>query len=75
VAKRASQTRKVLGPNERVSVDDAIRAVTINAAYEMFADDKVGSLEVGKQADLVVLSANPRKTPVDTIRAIQVKET
>jgi predicted amidohydrolase YtcJ len=67
--------REVLGPNERVTVDDAIRAVTINAAYEMFSDDKLGSLEVGKQADLVVLSANPRKTPVDQIRNIKVQET
>lgn len=67
--------RKVLGPDERVTVDDAIRAVTINAAYTMFSDDKVGSLEVGKQADLVLLSANPKKTPVDKIRNIQVKET
>ncbi len=72
MAKRASQSSRSY---ERVSVDDAIRAVTINAAYEMFADDKVDSLEVGKQADLVVLSAKPRKTPVDTIRAIQVKGT
>jgi len=67
--------RQVLGPNERVTVDDAIRAVTINAAYEMFSDDKVGSLELGKQADLVVLEANPRKTPVEEIRNIKVKET
>ena len=67
--------RKVLGPDERVSVDDAIRAVTINSAYEMFSDDKLGSLEVGKYADLVVLSANPRKTPIKQIRNIQVKET
>jgi predicted amidohydrolase YtcJ len=67
--------RKVLGSDERVTVDDAIRAVTINPAYEMFSDDKVGSLEVGKLADLVVLSSNPRKTPVDQIRNIQVKET
>jgi predicted amidohydrolase YtcJ len=65
----------VLGADEQVSVDDAIRAVTINAAYEMFSDDKLGSLEVGKQADLVVLSSNPRKTPVDQIRNIQVKST
>lgn len=67
--------RKVLGPDERVSVDDAIRAVTINSAYEMFSDDKLGSLEVGKQADLVVLSANPRQTPIEKIRKIKVKET
>jgi predicted amidohydrolase YtcJ len=67
--------RKVLGTNERVTVDDAIRAVTINPAYEMFSDDKVGSLEVGKQADLVVLESNPRKTPVENIRNIKVMET
>jgi predicted amidohydrolase YtcJ len=67
--------RKVLGPDERVTVDDAIRAVTINAAYELMSDDKVGSLEVGKLADFVVLESNPRKTPVDQIRNIKVRET
>ncbi|MDH6421886.1 putative amidohydrolase YtcJ [Polynucleobacter sphagniphilus] len=67
--------REVLGPDQRVTVDDAIRAVTINAAYEMFSDDKIGSLEVGKQADLVILGANPRTTPVDQIRNIKVQET
>ena len=41
----------------------------------MFSDDKLGSLEVGKQADLVVLSENPRKTPIDKIRNIGVKQT
>jgi predicted amidohydrolase YtcJ len=56
-------------------VDQAIRAVTINPAYEMFSDDKIGSLEVGKQADLVVLEKNPRATSVDEIRNIKVKET
>lgn len=67
--------RQVLGPNQRVSVDQAIRAVTINPAYEMFSDDKIGSLEVGKQADLVVLEKNPRAIAVDEIRNIKVKET
>lgn len=67
--------RKVLGADQKVAVDDAIRAVTINPAYEMFSDDKIGSLEVGKQADLVVLEKNPRTTPVDDIRNIKVKET
>jgi len=41
----------------------------------MFSDDKVGSLEVGKQADLVVLAANPRTTAIEKIRNIKVKET
>lgn len=67
--------RKVLGADQRVSVDDAIRAVTINAAYQMMSDDKLGSLEVGKLADFVVLEKNPRKTPIDQIKGIKVKET
>ena len=67
--------QKVLGANEGVTVDDAIRAVTIDAAYQLFADNIVGSLEVGKQADLVVLEKNPRKTPPADIRNIKVKET
>jgi predicted amidohydrolase YtcJ len=56
-------------------VEDAIRAVTIDAAYQVFADNIVGSLEVGKQADLVILEKNPRKTPPAEIRNIKVKET
>ena len=67
--------RKVLGPTQAVSVDDAIRAITIDAAYQVFADNIVGSLEVGKQADLVILEKNPRKTSPDKIRNIKVKET
>ena len=64
--------QKVLGPDQAVSIDDAIRAVTINPAYSMFADNIVGSLEVGKQADMVVLAKNPRTTPPAEIRNIKV---
>lgn len=67
--------RKVLGPNERISVDDAIRAVTIDAAYQMMSDDKIGSLEVGKLADFVVLEKNPRATPPEQIGDIKVLQT
>ena len=64
--------QKTLGPDQAVSIDDAIRAVTIDAAYQIFADNIVGSLEVGKQADLVVLEKNPRTTPPADIRNIKV---
>lgn len=64
--------QKVLGPDQAVSVDDAIRAVTIDPAYSMFAENLVGSLEVGKQADLVVLEKNPRTTAPADIRNIKV---
>ena len=64
--------RKVLGPEQRIAVDRAIRAVTLDAAYAMFMDDEVGSLEVGKRADLVLLDANPRSTDPDGIARIRV---
>ncbi|MBU3589559.1 amidohydrolase [Polynucleobacter sp. 80A-SIGWE] len=67
--------QKALGPDQAVSVDDAIRAVTIDAAYQLFADNIVGSLEVGKQADLVLLEKNPRQTAPADIRNIKVKGT
>lgn len=46
-----------------------------DGAYEVMAEDKIGSLEVGKYADLVVLAKNPRTTPPEQIRNIKVKET
>jgi predicted amidohydrolase YtcJ len=67
--------KKVLGPDQVISVDDAIRAITIDAAYQIFSDKLVGSLEVGKRADLVILEKNPRATPAADIRDIKVKET
>lgn len=45
----------LLWPEERVSVQDAIRAYTASAAYAMFAEDVTGSLEVGKSADMIVI--------------------
>ena len=67
--------RKVLGPKQRLAVDQAIKAVTIDAAYAMFMEDRVGSLEPGKWADLVILEKNPRATDVDKIAEIKVLET
>lgn len=70
-----SPLERVLGPKERVSVDDAIRAVTIDAAYQMMSDHEVGSLETGKLADFVVLEKNPRTTTPAQIADIKVLET
>jgi predicted amidohydrolase YtcJ len=67
--------RTVLGAQQRVAVDRAIKAVTLDAAYAMFLDDKVGSLEPGKWADLVILDQNPRKTELTKIPEIKVLET
>lgn len=49
----------VLGPEQRIGVMDALRAVTIDAAWQIFQEDNRGSLEPGKYADIIMLSGNP----------------
>jgi len=56
---RTTRSGTVHGPNQAVTLDQALRAVTVNGARQLFVDDKVGSLEVGKLADFVELSTDP----------------
>ncbi|MEO9530460.1 amidohydrolase [Roseibium sp.] len=65
----------VLAPQERISVESAIRAVTSEAAWQLFSDHEVGSLEAGKFADLVILAKDPRAVDPDQIKDIQIIET
>jgi predicted amidohydrolase YtcJ len=74
-AVRMAPSGRVLGPEERLTVEQAIRAQTIDAAWHLFADDVVGSLEVGKYADLVVLSADPRAVAPEQIADLEVRAT
>ena len=71
---RITSSGQQLGLNERVSVMQALRSVTIDAAWQMFLDKKTGSLEVGKKADLVILAKNPLLQPT-TLDKIDVLET
>jgi predicted amidohydrolase YtcJ len=72
---RRTRSGEQIGAGQTIPVDDAIRALTINPAWQLFLDDKVGSLEVGKLADLVVLSKNPRKINPDNLDEIRVLAT
>jgi predicted amidohydrolase YtcJ len=65
----------VLNPAERVPVEAAIRALTSEAAWQLFSDHEIGSIEPGKFADLVILEQDPRAVPVNAIRDIGVAET
>lgn len=56
---RESSSGRVMGRRERLSRDEAIRAVTIDAAYQVFKEPYLGSLEVGKFADMIVLDSDP----------------
>ncbi|MXW34533.1 MAG: amidohydrolase [Gammaproteobacteria bacterium] len=72
---RLTRSDQVLGPEERVSPLEAMRAMTIDAAWQNFEEDIKGSIEPGKLADLVILSDNPVTVDPLAIREIQVLET
>ncbi|NKB79649.1 amidohydrolase [Ochrobactrum daejeonense] len=65
----------VFFPDERIPVDAALRAVTIDAAWHCRMDDIVGSLEPGKYADLTILEQDPTTVDPATISKIKVSET
>lgn len=62
-------------PDERLSVEEALQAYTTGASYFSFEEDAKGSIEVGKYADLTVLSHNPLKVKPEKIRDIRVEMT
>jgi len=71
---QAAATRRFF-PEERITVDEALRIYTINAAYASFDENIKGSIKEGKLADLTVISRDPRMTPPNQIEDIKVKMT
>ena len=72
---RRTASGAVVGPDERITPYDALRAVTATAAYQIKEEQTKGTLETGKLADLVILEKNPLKVDPMTIKDIQVLET
>lgn len=72
---RISRTGRPIGPDQRVSALDGLKAQTLWAATQYKEEHDKGSLEVGKLADLVVLSANPLKVKPETLADIRIEET
>lgn len=72
---RVSQNGAVIGEDQKVSVYEALKAVTIDAAFEYFEEDSKGSIRVGKRADLVILDRSPLKVDPFSIKDIKVMET
>ena len=64
-----------LGPTEAISISAAIRSYTIDGAYSSFEEKLKGSIEAGKLADFIVLSANPLSVPSDQLKDIKVLTT
>ena len=67
--------QKVLNPSQKISINNALRAITIDAAYQLKMDDKIGSIQEGKYADFAIVDRNPMKTDAYKIRDIEVNET
>jgi predicted amidohydrolase YtcJ len=72
---RTSRSGAVIGPDERVTVAEALRAITIDAAYQYFEEGSKGSIEPGKLADFVILDRNPLDATGAALRGIHVRET
>lgn len=69
---RTTRGGRVLGPGERITVEEALRAQTLDAAWQLHLEDEIGSLAEGKRADLVVLDADPLGCAPEAIRGIGV---
>ena len=63
---------EVLWPEERVSLEDMIQSFTYNGAYANFLENETGSIEIGKQADIIVLDQNLFEIPVNEIAKTKV---
>jgi predicted amidohydrolase YtcJ len=72
---RVSRSGIIVGPDERISPLEALKAVTLNAAHQYFEESFKGSIEVGKLADLVILDKNPLKIDPMAIKDIRVIQT
>ncbi len=69
---RQTAAGRVLGPEERLDVAQALRAVTIGAAFTLRMDDCVGSIEAGKFADFAVLEDDPLAVAPEALKDIVV---
>lgn len=72
---RKTSAGTVLGAEERISVEEAFRAVTVNAAWQYGEEKDKGSITEGKQADFVIFDRDPFEVEPDELRNIRVLET
>ncbi|MGZ3621689.1 MAG: amidohydrolase family protein, partial [Ktedonobacteraceae bacterium] len=69
---RKTASGRILGESERISVQDTLYAVTLDAAYLLEMDREIGSIEVGKRADFCVLEEDPLTIPPEMLKDVPV---
>ena len=62
----------MLGDNQKISVEAALRAITLGAAFTLKLDGEIGSIETGKRADFAVLEADPLAVPPLELKDVPV---
>ena len=72
---RRTKAGRVLGAEERIPVEAALRAVTQKAAHQYGLERELGTLRPGKRADFVLLSGDPLRTPSEELKKLQVERT
>jgi predicted amidohydrolase YtcJ len=72
---RTTRTNEILGLQHQLKPLEALKAMTLWGAYQHFEEEMKGSLEIGKQADMVILNKNPLTVPKSSIKDIKVLET
>lgn len=71
-ANRENMEGNIVRPNERISLDAALRSITIDAAYAIGQEGSIGSITVGKRADFTVLETDPYQVGAERLRDIEI---
>jgi len=69
---RTTASGRTLGEHERIGVDDALRTITLGAAYTLKLDGEVGSIECGKRADFAVLEDDPTTIGGENLKDVRI---
>lgn len=72
---RRANDGRIMGPKQRIDLPQALKAVTIDAAFQIGKEKELGSIRVGKHADFAILDQDPFEQPLETLSQIQVCET
>ncbi len=75
VVTRRTRSGDILGAEQCISVDEALKSLTLWAAYQHYEEANRGSIEIGKLADFVVLDKNPHTVPISALANLTVMET